>query len=91
MTHEAYRPETFQDHISRLIEECAEVIQCCTKIQRFGAGNYHPGDPKQTRNLYALEAEISDLGDAVRDFRVWLETNSDDPILDEIKPRLSTR
>lgn len=49
----------FQEHlIACLIEECAEVQQACTKIQRFGGqGHYDNGES----NLDALYNELQDL------------------------------
>ena len=38
-------------------EECAEIIQRCTKIKRFGLRNVHEG----TDNLHKLQYEIGDL------------------------------
>ena len=42
-----------------LAEECAEVIQAISKIQRFGLENYKPGKPKT--NQEHLEEEVGDL------------------------------
>lgn len=47
-----------QEALSCLAEECAEVIQVCTKILRFGARvNPYTGE----HNLHALERELGDL------------------------------
>lgn len=43
-----------------LSEECAEIIQIASKIQRFGFESSHPNDPEIT-NRMLLEREISDL------------------------------
>ena len=42
-----------------LQEECAEVIQAVSKINRFGADNIKPGKPKTNREH--LEEELGDL------------------------------
>ena len=42
-----------------LQEECAEVIQAVSKINRFGLDNFKPGKPKTNREH--LEEEIGDL------------------------------
>ncbi len=45
-----------QDIIINLAEECAEVIQACTKVLRFGPGNINP--KTEQCNLLALGEEI---------------------------------
>jgi len=42
-----------------LQEECAEVIQAVSKINRFGADNVKPGKPKTNREH--LEEELGDV------------------------------
>ena len=42
-----------------LSEECAEVIQAVSKINRFGMENYKPGKSKTNREH--LEEELGDL------------------------------
>lgn len=42
-----------------LQEECAEVIQAVSKINRFGADNVKPGKPKTNRDH--LEEELGDM------------------------------
>jgi len=52
-----------QDKINEVMnilsEECAEVIQAVSKINRFGIDNYKPGKPKTNREH--LEEELGDL------------------------------
>lgn len=48
-----------QEVMAILAEECAEVIQAISKINRFGADNFKPGKPKTNRQH--LEEEIGDL------------------------------
>jgi NTP pyrophosphatase (non-canonical NTP hydrolase) len=42
-----------------LQEECAEVIQAVSKVNRFGLDNFKPGKPKTNRQH--LEEELGDL------------------------------
>jgi len=48
-----------KEAMSILQEECAEVIQAVSKINRFGIDNYKPGKPKTNREH--LEEELGDL------------------------------
>ena len=48
-----------QEIMSILQEECSEVIQAVSKINRFGIDNYKPGKPKTNREH--LEEELGDL------------------------------
>jgi hypothetical protein len=48
------------ERLALLIEECAEVIQCCTKIQRHGYESNNKGQLPET-NRQALERELGDL------------------------------
>ena len=47
--------------LSLLAEECAEVVQCVTKILRHGLDSSHPNDPRRTANHLLLAGEIGDL------------------------------
>ena len=46
-------------NLTILMEECAEVIQICSKIKRFGIDDYHPTEGMINRK--ALEKELGDL------------------------------
>lgn len=48
-----------QEILNITAEECAEVIQAVSKINRFGIDNFKPGKPKTNRQH--LEEEIGDL------------------------------
>lgn len=48
-----------QEVMAILAEECAEVIQAISKINRFGIDNIKPGKPKTNRQH--LEEEVGDL------------------------------
>lgn len=51
--------EKIDEVMNILSEECAEVIQAVSKINRFGMDNYKPGKPKTNRQH--LEEELGDL------------------------------
>ena len=51
--------EKINEVMNILSEECAEVIQAVSKINRFGIDNYKPGKPKTNRQH--LEEELGDL------------------------------
>jgi len=51
--------EKIEEVMSILQEECAEVIQAVSKINRFGMDNLKPGLPKTNRQH--LEEELGDL------------------------------
>lgn len=58
-----YRPTTLNGMLTHLTEECAEVIQTVSKIQRFGLFSHHPERPDET-NVQQLAREMTDLKDA---------------------------
>ena len=49
------------ERLAWLIEECAEVIQAATKIQRHGYESVRPSDPTGPTNRGMLEAEVADV------------------------------
>jgi NTP pyrophosphatase (non-canonical NTP hydrolase) len=51
--------EQIQEIMNILQEECAEVIQAISKINRFGLDNFKPGKPKT--NKEHLEEELGDV------------------------------
>lgn len=51
--------------LDMLGQECAEVIQICAKIKKFGPDNYHPNDILKTKNKSLLLREIGDLSCAI--------------------------
>ena len=51
--------EKINEVMNILSEECAEVIQAVSKINRFGMDNYKPGKLKTNRQH--LEEELGDL------------------------------
>lgn len=63
--------------ITKLIEECGELIQALCKADRFGLYTSHPDRP-ETNNLDEIRKEMAD----VRKSYVWFELK-----LDEIEPR----
>lgn len=44
-----------------LMEECAEVIKECSKINRFGQDSYHPFIENSPTNIENLTQEIGDV------------------------------
>lgn len=57
---------TRDELLTLLIEECAEVIQCATKCQRFGEEYRHPTYYDGKTNLRALTEEMGDVMGVVR-------------------------
>lgn len=51
--------KTIKEVMDILQEECAEVIQAVSKINRFGLDNLKPGKPKTNREH--LEEELGDM------------------------------
>lgn len=51
--------EREQEILNITSEECAEIIQAISKINRFGLDNLKPGKPKTNRGH--LEEEVGDL------------------------------
>jgi NTP pyrophosphatase (non-canonical NTP hydrolase) len=51
--------EQTKEVMNILQEECAEVIQAVSKINRFGIDNLKPGKPKTNREH--LEEELGDM------------------------------
>lgn len=48
-----------------LSEECAELIQCISKIQRFGFESAHPDNP-ELPNTSRFKQELNDLKGAIQ-------------------------
>lgn len=74
--HKEFLQEGFDQCLSHLIEECAEVIVSAAKIQRFGKESVNPLLPKEEQqpNLVRLIEELNDLKHAVQ--RIKKEINN---------------
>jgi hypothetical protein len=66
----------------RLMEECAEVTQICSKILRFGRNSFHPDDPNKTTNDELLSRECADL-DAITATLVRIHNFVSDAYVDQ--------
>ena len=58
----------------KLAEECAEVVQSCMKIERFGLHNFHP-ITKET-NISMLQRELFDLKDRIKEVEEILNSST---------------
>lgn len=62
------RPKHFDGKISKVVEECGEVLQNIGKYQRHGAFATDPGNPEiHYDNINPLREELLDLKDAVEE------------------------
>lgn len=60
------RPNHFDGKLSKLIEECGEVLHCIGKYQRHGAYATDPSNSEVSyNNISPLKEEILDLKDAI--------------------------
>lgn len=49
--------------VTRVIEECGELIQALCKVDRFGWFNHHPDRPS-SNNMDEVKAEMDDVMEA---------------------------
>ena len=47
--------------LTKVVEECSEVIKMACKIDRFGWFSYHPDDPDKVLNIELLQREMDDV------------------------------
>ena len=72
-----YKPETEEQILGYLIEECGEVIHACGKTVRWGMDNFNPELPedKQEQNWQWICRELKDLKRSIRLFEEFLKDN----------------
>ena len=58
----------------KLAEECAEVIQVCMKIQRFGLDDHNPLKKVKKTNREKIIEEMGDVENAIRNMREWMNS-----------------
>jgi hypothetical protein len=63
-----YEPKTLEEHLFKVSEECAEVIQATSKIGRFGLLSTNPDLPAAER-ITNQEHLLLEMEDAEREFR----------------------
>lgn len=62
------RPKHFDGKISKVVEECGEVLQNIGKYQRHGAFATDPADSNiNYDNITPLREELLDLQDAIKE------------------------
>jgi len=60
------RPNHFDGKISKVVEECGEVLQAIGKYQRHGASAHDPSNRDIIyNNITPLKEELLDLKDAI--------------------------
>jgi hypothetical protein len=67
MAHPKYKK--IGDPLTKVVEECAEVIHVCCKIDRFGFFGHHPDDENKTPNAELLLMEIEDAKEAFKNIQ----------------------
>ena len=67
--------DSLEDALDKLIEECSEVIQACTKIKKYGLSNWHPISGR--KNSDHLLNEIEDVMDSIENVRPFIKRPPD--------------
>ena len=67
------RYENIGSPLTKVIEECSEVIQTACKIDRFGWFNYHLDDPLKTQNITLLKREMADVIKTFKTLEEYME------------------
>jgi hypothetical protein len=52
--------------LCKLMEECAEIAQVCSKAITFGLDSYHPNDSERLQNFHKIKMEFNDLVGVMR-------------------------
>ena len=58
----------------KLAEECAEAIQVCMKIQRFGLDDHNPLKKHPKTNRERIADEIRDVEIAIKNMKEWVDS-----------------
>ncbi len=58
--------------VTKLIEECSELIYELCKVQRFGWFKYHPDEPDKP-NIERVKYEIGDVLEAIDNLQACFE------------------
>ena len=74
--------KAIRERLNMLSEECAEVIQIISKIQRHGWSPYHSDDVSKTMNYHLLLKEIADVQAVI----TGMVLNGDIALPDELIP-----
>jgi len=76
----------FDKRLSKVIEECGELLHAAGKLQRWGRDSVNPDLPKerQEKNIVWLEREMTDVVEAIAQLRETLV-----PVKPEAKSSLS--
>lgn len=71
-----YRPETFNQKLGYLVEECGEVLSAVGKTMRWGLDSFNPEltEDKRELNRDWIIRELKDLKRAIR----FVESSIDD-------------
>lgn len=75
MVKEKYYPDTIEQKLGYLIEECGEVLEAVGKTQRWGLNSYNPelsSEQRETNREWILR-ELNDLEQAIQIVRVAIK------------------
>lgn len=73
--------------LTRVVEECGEVLQTIAKVDRFGPSDCHPN--RKVNNLDELRAEWRDLNEAYVEYINYVLNDSKKEVRKELKEKLA--